>query len=147
MHLPGAQSCGNPVFQCALRRAFLTQDGAESVLKLVFVPAREGKTFFIRGLFVVGSTETLIKCWLYLKLLQSNYTRWAEPGIDGAATVLLERFVVAGFFAMQMLGLYGKPISPPNGWRCVAVRRSKHWKVGHLWLNTIEQDSKIVTDQ
>lgn len=73
--------------------------------------------------------------------------RWAEPGIDGAATVLLERLLVAVFFAMQVLGLYGKPISPPNGWRCVAVRRSKHWKVGHLWLNTIEQDSKIVTDQ
>lgn len=46
------------------------------------------------------------------------------------------------FFAMQMLGLYRKPISPPNGWGCVLVRRSKHWKVGDLWLNAIEQDKQ-----
>lgn len=61
--------------------------------------------------------------------------------------MLLERFVFAVFFAMQMLGLYGKPISPPNGWRCVLVRKSKPWKVHNLWLNAAEQDSKIVTDQ
>lgn len=51
------------------------------------------------------------------------------------------------FFVMQALGLYGEPISPPNGWRCVVIRRSKHRKAGHFWLNAIEQDSKIVTDE